>query len=62
MKKIVAISALMGALSAVAGVAVSFTLDLPVGCCIVICAAVVFIVSAVLGFLRRKALILEISR
>jgi len=61
-KKIIVISASMGALSAVMGVAVSFLMDLPVGCCIVISAAVIFVVSAVLGFMRRKALILEISR
>ena len=61
MKVIVALSALLGTISAVSGVFLSFFIDLPVGSSIVICAALILLTSSTAGYLRRRWLITSIS-
>ncbi len=56
MKRIVALSALLGLISAVTGVYFSFVADLPVGSSIVICAAVILLIASVTGYFRRRSL------
>ena len=61
MKRIVALSAVLGLISAVSGVYFSFFTDLPVGSSIVICAAVILLVASVAGYFRRRSLMKILS-
>ncbi len=61
MKRIVALSAILGLTSAIAGVYVSFLADLPVGSSIVICAAGILLIASIAGYFRRKSLIKFVS-
>ncbi len=60
-RKIVLAASLLGLTSAITGVGLSFTLNLPVGSCIVIGAATILAVAATLSVFKRKRLLKTIS-
>ena len=61
MKRIVLLSALLGMISAIAGVYMSFLLDLPVGSSIVICATVILVLASIAGYFRKRSIIRSVS-
>ena len=61
-KHILAISAGVGSTGAILGIISSFIYDLPVGPCIVISTAILFVASSIIGHMRRRAIILAVSR
>ncbi len=60
-RRIVLISALLGLASATSGIGLSFMLDLPVGSCIVISAAIILAMASAVAAFKRKRLLTKIS-
>jgi len=61
MKKIVLTSAFLGSASSIAGVGLSFTLNLPIGSCIVIGATSILTIATIISAIKRRKLLLQIS-
>lgn len=62
LKKMLILASLIGAASALSGLALSFILNLPVGACIVLASSSIFITLSITLYFKRKALLRRASR